>query len=75
MVIPPALGYGTTGNSGIAPGETLVFVVDMLGDTGGVAPTTTTVATTTTAAAATTTTAAATTTTAAKTTTTTKPKK
>ena len=44
LVIPPALGYGSTGQGTIAPDETLVFVVDMV----SAAPSTTT----TTAAAA-----------------------
>ena len=30
LVIPAALGYGPTGQSGIAPNETLIFVVDLL---------------------------------------------
>ena len=30
LVIPSELGYGAQGNSGIAPNETLVFVVDLL---------------------------------------------
>jgi peptidylprolyl isomerase len=30
LVVPPALGYGSTGNSTIAPDETLVFVVDLV---------------------------------------------
>ena len=32
LVIPPHLGYGDRGAGGaIAPGETLIFVVDLLG--------------------------------------------
>jgi peptidylprolyl isomerase len=39
LVIPPSLGYGSTGSgSGIAPDETLVFVVDLV----SAAPATTT---------------------------------
>jgi len=30
LVIPPDLGYGSTGQGGIAPDETLVFVVDLI---------------------------------------------
>ncbi|WP_354702444.1 FKBP-type peptidyl-prolyl cis-trans isomerase [Paraconexibacter sp. AEG42_29] len=30
LVIPPRLGYGSTGSGVIAPGETLIFVVDLL---------------------------------------------
>jgi len=30
LVIPPDLGYGQTGGPGIAPGETLVFIVDLV---------------------------------------------
>jgi peptidylprolyl isomerase len=30
LVIPPALAYGTQGRPGIAPNETLVFVIDLL---------------------------------------------
>jgi peptidylprolyl isomerase len=29
LIIPPDLGYGQQGQSGIAPGETLVFIVDL----------------------------------------------
>jgi peptidylprolyl isomerase len=29
LVVPPALGYGSTGQQGIKPNETLVFVVDV----------------------------------------------
>ena len=29
LVIPPDLGYGSTGQGSIAPDETLVFVVDL----------------------------------------------
>jgi peptidylprolyl isomerase len=42
LVIPPDLGYGSTGNSRIAPDETLVFVVDVV--SAGPATTTTTAA-------------------------------
>ena len=32
IVIPPALGYGATGSPpAVAPNETLVFVVDLVG--------------------------------------------
>jgi peptidylprolyl isomerase len=32
IVIPPALGYGSTGSPpAVAPNETLVFVVDLVG--------------------------------------------
>jgi peptidylprolyl isomerase len=30
LVIPPDLGYGSTGQGGIAPDESLVFVVDLI---------------------------------------------
>ena len=30
LVVPPSLGYGAQGNQGIAPNETLIFVVDLL---------------------------------------------
>ncbi|MCW3041501.1 MAG: peptidylprolyl isomerase [Solirubrobacterales bacterium] len=30
LVIPPRLAYGSTGSGSIAPGETLIFVVDLL---------------------------------------------
>ena len=30
LVIPPALGYGTTGSGPVGPNETLVFVIDLL---------------------------------------------
>jgi peptidylprolyl isomerase len=33
LVIPPELGYGATGRDPIAPNETLVFVVDLVGIT------------------------------------------
>lgn len=42
LVIPPALGYGPTGQGSIAPDETLVFVVDVV--EAGPATTTTTAA-------------------------------
>ena len=62
LVIPPALGYGTTGNNGIAPDETLVFIIDLI-SIGEPATTTTAAGTATTVAGtATTTTAAASTT-------------
>ena len=40
LVIPPALAYGATGNSGIAPDETLVFVVDLVSATPAASTTT-----------------------------------
>jgi len=77
LVIPPDLAYGSTGNTGIAPDETLVFVVDLLKveppsatTTTAAAPGTTVAASTTTAAAGSSTTAAPSTTVAAATTTT-----
>lgn len=45
LVIPPSLGYGSTGQGSIAPDETLVFVVDVV--EAGPATTTTTAAATT----------------------------
>jgi peptidylprolyl isomerase len=30
LIVPPDLGYGAAGNAGIAPGETLVFIVDLV---------------------------------------------
>jgi peptidylprolyl isomerase len=30
MILPPSLAYGASGNQGIAPNATLVFVVDLL---------------------------------------------
>jgi len=38
LVVPPSVGYGSTGNGTIAPDETLVFVVDLV----SAEPTTTT---------------------------------
>jgi peptidylprolyl isomerase len=40
LVIPPSLGYGSTGNSRIAPDETLVFVVDVVSAEPGTTTTT-----------------------------------
>lgn len=40
LVIPPDLGYGSTGNSRIAPDETLVFVVDVVSAEPGTTTTT-----------------------------------
>ena len=40
LVIPPAQGYGSTGNSRIAPDETLVFVVDVVSSAPGTTTTT-----------------------------------
>ena len=34
LVIPPRLGYGSEGSGPIAPGETLIFVVDLVKITG-----------------------------------------
>ncbi|MBI2709432.1 MAG: FKBP-type peptidyl-prolyl cis-trans isomerase [Actinobacteria bacterium] len=33
LTIPPSLGYGAQGNQGIAPNETLVFVIDLVSTT------------------------------------------
>jgi peptidylprolyl isomerase len=33
LVIPPELGYGSSGQGDIAPDETLVFVVDLISAT------------------------------------------
>ena len=30
LIIPPDLAYGQQGTAGIAPGETLVFVIDLI---------------------------------------------
>ena len=30
LIIPPDLGYGAAGQDGIRPGETLVFIVDLV---------------------------------------------
>jgi peptidylprolyl isomerase len=46
LVVPPSLGYGSTGNATIAPDETLIFVVDLA--SAAPATTTTTLATGTT---------------------------
>jgi len=42
LVIPPALGYGSSGQGGIAPDETLVFVVDLISVTPSPTPATVT---------------------------------
>ncbi|GAC1408607.1 MAG: hypothetical protein NVSMB57_00100 [Actinomycetota bacterium] len=39
LIIPPAQAYGSTGQGPIAPNETLVFVVDLLGTKPGPKPT------------------------------------
>ena len=39
-LLAPALAYGATGNSGIAPDETLVFVVDLVSATPAASTTT-----------------------------------
>lgn len=30
IIVPPAMGYGSVGREGVAPSETLVFVVDLI---------------------------------------------
>lgn len=45
LVVPPSLGYGSTGQGAIAPDETLVFVVDVV-DAGPATTTTTAAAST-----------------------------
>ena len=42
LVIPPALGYGSSGQGSIAPDETLVFVVDLISVTPSPTPATVT---------------------------------
>jgi peptidylprolyl isomerase len=41
LVIPPDLGYGSTGQGGIAPDESLIFVVDLLSASTSATPGTT----------------------------------